>query len=195
MELTQELLLKWLKGLSQLQPTLFIVEDLHWSDASTQGLLTQMVDSFSSGQLMSLLTFRPEFETPWASSPHQTQIALNRLPKRQMTKMIHERTGRKDIPEALINQLIERTDGILRVSQPDTLESAEEQFMKAIEVAQSQEARSWELRAATSLAKLLQSTGRTDEARSKLQPVYDWFTEGLDTEDLVEAREFLSKLS
>ena len=112
MELTQELLLKWLNGVAQKQPTLFIIEDLHWSDASTQGLLTQLVDSFSSGQLMSLLTFRPEFETPWASSPHQTQIALNRLPKRQMKKMIHERIGRKDIPDQIVNQLIDRTDGV-----------------------------------------------------------------------------------
>ncbi len=112
LDLTQAMLLKWQHGLARKQSALFIVEDLHWADASTLGMLTQHVAGWSAGRMMTLLTFRPEFKTPWASSPHQTQIALNRLPKRQIAKMIQERTRRDDIPDQLLNQLIDRTEGI-----------------------------------------------------------------------------------
>jgi adenylate cyclase len=66
---------------------------------------------------------------------------------------------------------------------------------KAIEIARSRSARSWELRAATSLARLWHKRGRVREAREVLAPVYHWFTEGFDTRDLKEARELLSQLS
>ncbi len=52
-----------------------------------------------------------------------------------------------------------------------------------------------ELRAATSLARLLRDRGRRDEARALLQPVYDWFTEGFDTADLKDANALLEELS
>ncbi len=57
-----------------------------------------------------------------------------------------------------------------------------------------QQARLFELEAATALARLWQGQGRTTEARELLQPVYDWFTEGLDSRPLVEARELLEQL-
>ena len=65
---------------------------------------------------------------------------------------------------------------------------AEAAFRASIEIARNTEARSFELRAATSLARLLKLTGRGDEGRALLQPVYAWFTEGQDTADLVAAR-------
>jgi len=64
-------------------------------------------------------------------------------------------------------------------------------------VAQQQGAKSWELRATVSLARLwhsLRSQGRTEEARARLAEVYGWFTEGFDTPDLVEARALLAEL-
>ncbi len=72
---------------------------------------------------------------------------------------------------------------------------AEECFQKAIEVAQKQEAKSWELRAATSLARLWQQQGKQAEARDLLAPVYDWFTEGFDTADLKDAKALLEELT
>jgi predicted ATPase len=71
---------------------------------------------------------------------------------------------------------------------------AEEAFRKALDVARAQHARGWELRAATSLARLWQSEGRGEEARALLAPVYAWFTEGFDTPDLRCARELLESL-
>ena len=72
---------------------------------------------------------------------------------------------------------------------------AEASFRQAIEVARKQQARSWELRATTSLSRLLRAGGRSDEARRLLANIYDWFSEGLDTPDLRAARALLGELS
>ena len=72
---------------------------------------------------------------------------------------------------------------------------AEASFHHAREIARSQKARSWELRATTSLARLWQRQGRRDEARGVLSEVYGWFTEGFDTADLEEANALLDELS
>jgi predicted ATPase len=72
---------------------------------------------------------------------------------------------------------------------------AEVCFLKAIEIAQRQQAKSWELRAAVSLARLWQSQGKNTEARDLLAPVYNWFTEGFDTKDLQEAKVLLDELA
>ena len=72
---------------------------------------------------------------------------------------------------------------------------AENSFQQAIELARKQSAKSWELRATTSLARLLRDTGRRDEARAMLAEIYDWFTEGFDTADLKDAKALLDELS
>ena len=68
-------------------------------------------------------------------------------------------------------------------------------FLKAIEIARQQEAKSWELRATTSLARLWQQQGKTSEAYQLLVEIYQWFTEGFDTKDLQEAKALLEGLS
>jgi predicted ATPase len=73
-------------------------------------------------------------------------------------------------------------------------EAAEELYCKALRIAQEQEAKLWELRAATSLAQLRRHQGRPTEARDLLAPVYGWFTEGFDTPDLKEAKALLETL-
>jgi predicted ATPase len=72
---------------------------------------------------------------------------------------------------------------------------AEQSFRTAIEIAQKQKAKSWELRATTSLARLLRDTNRRDEARAMLAEIYNWFTEGFDTADLKDAKALLEELS
>jgi tetratricopeptide (TPR) repeat protein len=72
---------------------------------------------------------------------------------------------------------------------------AEACFERAIEIARSQSAKGYELRAATSLARLWQKQGKRDEARALLQGVYGWFTEGFDTADLTDARDVLNALA
>ena len=72
---------------------------------------------------------------------------------------------------------------------------AESCFREAIEIAQRQQAKSWELRATMSLARLLAKQGRRDEARAMLAEIYNWFTEGFDTPDLKDAKALLEELS
>jgi predicted ATPase len=67
-------------------------------------------------------------------------------------------------------------------------------FTQAISIAQNEQAKSWELRAATSLAKLWQQQGKRQEAHDLLAPVYHWFTEGFDTADLQDAKALLDAL-
>jgi predicted ATPase len=74
-------------------------------------------------------------------------------------------------------------------------EAAIQCFRYAIEIARRQSARSWELRATMSLARLLRDTGRRDEARTMLAEIYNWFTEGFNTADLIEAKRLLDELS
>ncbi len=75
------------------------------------------------------------------------------------------------------------------------LDDAEDLLRRALEIAREQEAKWLELRAATSLARLLRDRGERDEARALLQPVYDWFTEGFDTADLKDAKALLDELA
>jgi predicted ATPase len=75
------------------------------------------------------------------------------------------------------------------------LQNAETCFQRALEVARRQSAKSWELRAATSLSRLWERQGRKDRARDQLQEVYGWFTEGFDTPDLKEAKALLDALA
>ena len=71
---------------------------------------------------------------------------------------------------------------------------AEDCFRRSIVMAQDQNTKSWELRAATSLARLWQSQDKRQDAHNLLAPVYEWFTEGFDTADLREAKTLLEEL-
>jgi predicted ATPase len=84
---------------------------------------------------------------------------------------------------------------ILLRRDPANTTPAEEAFLTAIAVAQQQKARSFELRAAMSMARLWRDQGKRNEARDLLAPVYDWFTEGFDTRDLKEAKALLDELT
>jgi len=99
-----------------------------------------------------------------------------------------ERTGERWLAAEL-----SRHKGQLVLRQGYT-EAAEELYRKALSIAVEQEAKLWELRAAASLARLCRDQGRRAEARNLLAPVYGWFTEGFDTQDLKEAKALLKAL-
>ncbi len=112
--------------------------------------------------------------------------------------------GLKSLDEAL--DLVEHTDerhweaelhrikGEIMLMQADD-GKAEVSFLKAIQVAQRQRAKSWELRATIDLARLWHRQGRVDDALAILGKIYNWFTEGFDTNDLVEARALLEEMT
>jgi predicted ATPase len=102
-----------------------------------------------------------------------------------------ERTGVRWIEAEL-----HRLRGELRLALPEPDQSeAEACFRRALAVAHEQQAKLWELRAATSLARLWRDQRRRNEAHDLLAPIYGWFTEGFDTADLKEARALLDDLS
>jgi predicted ATPase len=82
----------------------------------------------------------------------------------------------------------------LKSPKPDGAK-AETYFEQAIVVARAQQAKSWELRAAMSMARLWRDQGKREEARELLAPVYGWFTEGFDTLDLKEVKALLDTLA
>ncbi len=81
------------------------------------------------------------------------------------------------------------------LTEQESFEAAEHWLSRALEVARTQQAKSLELRAAMSLARLRIKQGRRDEARDPLGEVYGWFTEGFDTADLKDAKALLDELN
>ena len=91
---------------------------------------------------------------------------------------------------------VHRTAGEVALKSPKRdAAKAEAHFERALAVARQQQAKSWELRAAMSMARLWRDQGKRDEARELLAPVYGWFTEGFDTLDLKEAKALLDALA
>ena len=91
---------------------------------------------------------------------------------------------------------VNRIAGEIALKSPEPNSAkAEGYFERALAVAREQQAKSWELRAAMSMARLWRDQGKRDEARELLAPVYGWFTEGFDTLDLKEAKALLDELS
>jgi len=97
---------------------------------------------------------------------------------------------------AILDPELYRLKGELMMMQDgSSAAQAEGCFQRAIEIARQQSAKSWELRATMSLARLLAHQGRRDEARSMLAEIYAWFIEGFDTADLKEAKALLDEWS
>jgi len=109
---TLEALLTWLLALTEQQPVLFVVEDLHWIDPSTLEFLTLLVEQGPTARLLTLLTCRPEFQPSWSLRTHLTPIALQRLPQSQVEVMIAQVTGGKALPPAVFQHVVTKTDGV-----------------------------------------------------------------------------------
>ena len=116
------------------------------------------------------------------------EVALSTL--REALEQTNDIAGR-----AWEAELLRLRGDILLVVRPDAASEAELSYDKAILVARRQSARSLELRATTSLARLLRAQGRSKDARARLIPMFGWFTEGFDTADLKEARSLCNDLT
>ncbi|HZC46996.1 MAG TPA: hypothetical protein VE243_11010, partial [Candidatus Acidoferrum sp.] len=103
--------------------------------------------------------------------------------------LIHVQETKERFFAAEINRL--KGELLVRHGSKD----AEASFRAAIGIAQHQSAKSWELRATTSLARFLAAQGSRDEARAMLAEIYGWFTEGFDTRDLTDAKALLDQLN
>ena len=92
------------------------------------------------------------------------------------------------------NPELHRSRGLVFLAQ-NKLAEGEASICQALELARKQQAKSWELRAATSLARFWAERGRRAEANQLLAPIYGWFTEGFDTADLKDAKALLTQLA
>jgi adenylate cyclase len=139
---------------------------------------------------------------------------LGGVPRKQFARAMlaqgYQRLGRYDQALAIFDQALAHVDrsgemidtaeilrlkGELLLVRDAVPEEAERCFRSAIGLAREQKARWWELRATVSLARLLTKHGKRDEARAMLADIYNWFTEGFDTGDLIEAKKLLDELA
>jgi predicted ATPase len=102
---------EWLLAYSRKRSVLFVVEDLHWIDASSLEFLKQFISEGAHDRILTVLTFRPEVKTLWPALAHQTNLALNRLTRRQVAEWMRRDAG-EVLPEALVAQIYNRTSGV-----------------------------------------------------------------------------------
>ncbi len=109
---TLEALVAWLFTLTQAQPMVLVVEDLHWIDPSTLKLFGMLLEQVPTGPLLLLLTFRPNFEPPWPSRSYMVHLTLHPLTRKQSEAMIEQIAGGKALPAMVFEQVVSKTDGL-----------------------------------------------------------------------------------
>jgi class 3 adenylate cyclase/predicted ATPase len=111
-ERTLEALIRQLEGLAHRQPVVVVFDDAHWIDPTSRELLDLVVEHVRSLPVLLLVTFRLEFQPPWTGQPQVTMLALNRLDRRDRTALIAQIAGGKALPDQVIEQIAERSDGV-----------------------------------------------------------------------------------
>jgi predicted ATPase/class 3 adenylate cyclase len=111
-EKTLRALVAQVEALAARLPSLVVVEDAHWADPSSLELVELIVERAPSLPLLIIVTFRPEFAAPWIGRPHVSLISLSRLPRERCTAMIGYLTSGKPLPEEIVEQITDRTDGV-----------------------------------------------------------------------------------
>ena len=109
---TLEALTSQLAELARRQPVLMIFEDAHWTDPTSLEAFGRTVDRIKTLPVLLIVTFRPEFNAPWAGRSHVTSLALNRLGERETAAIIARLVGNKELPADVMAEIVERTDGI-----------------------------------------------------------------------------------
>jgi class 3 adenylate cyclase/predicted ATPase len=111
-ERTLEALIRQLEGLARQQPLVMVFEDAHWIDPTSRELLDLTIERVRSLPVLLIVTFRPEFQPPWTGQPQVTMLALNRLDGRDRAALIEQIAGGKPLPNDVIVQIADRTDGV-----------------------------------------------------------------------------------
>ena len=109
---TLEALTAQLAGWAPQKPVLMIVEDAHWVDPTSLEVIGRTVDRIKTLPALLIVTFRPEFNAPWAGRSHVTSLALNRLGERETAAVIAHLVGNKELPADVMTEIVKRTDGI-----------------------------------------------------------------------------------
>ena len=109
---TLEALTAQLAGLARQKPVLMIVEDAHWVDPTSLEALGRTADRIKTLPALLIITYRPEFNAPWAGRSHVTSLTLSRLGERDAATIIERLVGNKELPADVMAEIVERTDGI-----------------------------------------------------------------------------------
>ena len=109
---TLESLVALLLELAAREPVLFILEDLHWTDPTTLEFLGLLMDHTPTASLSVLLTCRPEFQPPWHHRSYLTEITVSRLAREQIILMAAHVAGGKQLPDEVLQQIVDKTDGV-----------------------------------------------------------------------------------
>jgi class 3 adenylate cyclase/predicted ATPase len=94
------------------QPVLFILEDLHWLDPTSLALLEVLIDHTPTASIYTVLTYRPEFQPAWGGRAYLTQVTLHRLSHSHVGQMVEGMAGRRKLPAAVHQHIVEKTDGV-----------------------------------------------------------------------------------
>jgi DNA-binding SARP family transcriptional activator/class 3 adenylate cyclase/tetratricopeptide (TPR) repeat protein len=111
-EKTLQALRAQLEGMAAREPVLVVFEDVHWIDPTSLELLDLIVERVPALPVLLIITFRPEFAAPWIGRPQVTLLTLNRLPPSERAAMIAAVAGGKALPQEMVDQIIDRTDGV-----------------------------------------------------------------------------------
>lgn len=109
---TFEALMSQLAGLSNDTPVLWIFEDAHWADPTTRELLEHIIDRLHDLPVLAVITARPEYEPEWAGLGQASVLPLGRLSRTQSTTLVENLTDGKMLPDVVLEQIIEKTDGV-----------------------------------------------------------------------------------
>ena len=101
-----------LESLARRQPVLMVFEDVHWIDPTSLEVLSRTVERIHGIPVLLIVTFRPEFDPPWAGQSRVASVTLNRLGERDITAIIERLVGDKKLPTDVMAEIVERTDGI-----------------------------------------------------------------------------------
>ena len=109
---TLDALIAQTEVLTRQNPVLMIFEDAHWTDPTSLEVFGRAVDQIKTLRVLLIVTFRPEFNAPWAGRSQVTSLALNRLGERETAAIIARLVGNKELPADVMAEIVERTDGI-----------------------------------------------------------------------------------
>jgi predicted ATPase len=110
--MTFEALIRHIDGLARQRPVLMIVEDAHWIDATSGALVDLIIERLADRPILLLITFRPEFQSSWTGKANVMTLTLSRLPRRDSTALIRRVVGDEMLPSHLVDEIVDRTDGI-----------------------------------------------------------------------------------
>jgi len=107
-----ETLVAILQKLAEHQPVLFILEDLHWTDPTTLEFLNLLIEQIPTTSILTVLTCRPHFQPSWHHRLYLTEMTLNHLSHTQVEQLVKRMTDGKTLPQEVLTQIIEKTDGV-----------------------------------------------------------------------------------